>query len=439
MIKRVLFFAYYYPPCGGPAAIRAAKTVKYLISHGVEVDVITAKNVFNHSTDIVLAEESHPTRIDYASGCDLTVLLYWLNRDKECFDVTDCQSSPKDSLSKKMYFSLPEKWRIFLKGLLPVDEKILWFWSAKRAGLNNLRKRQYDLIMATVGPYTSGVIARSLKTQTKLPILIDFRDHWTLNPYQKYLTSWHRKIAALWEHKIAESADYLVFIGKRMQAEFFSQHPQINAKSEVVYNGFDESDFAMIPKQEDSSGFIFTYTGHFYGQRSPYYFCAALLKLKVQGLINNNIQVRFAGNYHQDAMKIINNPELKGITKMVSYLSHRECIELLMSSDCLLLFIPSVDGKGVITSKIFEYIRSGKYILAMIPEESEAADLLREHCDSRRYRICDPEDISQIASAIEDIISQKISSSTSQVSYNNLSREAQTEKLITLLNGQVNE
>lgn len=439
MIRRILFIAYYYPPCGGPASIRAGKTVKYLLKKGIEVDVVTAKNVFLHSTDETLVEESQPTRIYYASSIDVSTPLYWFSRNKKAAGQMEKATDEEESVFKRIYFSLPEGLRAFLKGLLPVDDKILWLYSAKKAALDNLRKREYDLIMTTLGPYTCGLAVYSLKKQTNMPVLIDFRDHWTLNPYVKPLTFLHKKIAGYWEKKIAETADYLTFAGETMQRQFLNKYPHAKAKCATVYNGYDESDFQEAVSVGNPGEVVFTYTGHFYRKHSPYYFCRALIELKKQGKLDGKIKVFFVGNYHKDARHIIESEDLKSITKIVPYVDHSQSVEMLLKSDCLLLFIPTKEGKGVLTSKIFEYIRSGKHILAMIPGDGEAADLIRKNCEKTRYTICVPEDITMIATAIQSILMKKQKSDiseTSSTTCSDLSREAQTDKLFNLINNQ---
>jgi len=50
-----------------------------------------------------------------------------------------------------------------------------------------------------------------------------------------------------------------------------------------------------------------------------------------------------------------------------------------MNCDGLLLFVATHKGKGVLTGKLFEYLRSGKEIIAMIPPDGEAAEILKHY------------------------------------------------------------
>jgi len=58
---------------------------------------------------------------------------------------------------------------------------------------------------------------------------------------------------------------------------------------------------------------------------------------------------------------------LKDVVEVVGYVSHTESIRYLMSSDMLLLLLSEGMGEGMVTGKIFEYLASGKPILALVP------------------------------------------------------------------------
>jgi len=49
--KRLLLFAYFYPPLGGPAVQRPLKMIKYLAEMNWKVEVITVKDIVYHSRD----------------------------------------------------------------------------------------------------------------------------------------------------------------------------------------------------------------------------------------------------------------------------------------------------------------------------------------------------------------------------------------------------
>jgi hypothetical protein len=73
----------------------------------------------------------------------------------------------------------------------------------------------------------------------------------------------------------------------------------------------------------------------------------------------------------------------------------------MQKQDILLLLIATKSGKNVLTGKIFEYLKSKKAILALVPQGGEAQDLLTKLGNPW---IAPLEDIEQIKTQILEII-----------------------------------
>ena len=67
---RVLYISYFYPPLGGPAALRNLKTVKYLAEAGIVCDVITVKDIEYLYRDPALMEENAAATLIRADSLD---------------------------------------------------------------------------------------------------------------------------------------------------------------------------------------------------------------------------------------------------------------------------------------------------------------------------------------------------------------------------------
>jgi hypothetical protein len=53
---KLLYISYFFPPLGGPAAIRNQKTVKYLGDFGWDIDVLTVGEIeYNYHDECLLA------------------------------------------------------------------------------------------------------------------------------------------------------------------------------------------------------------------------------------------------------------------------------------------------------------------------------------------------------------------------------------------------
>jgi len=197
-----------------------------------------------------------------------------------------------------------------------------------------------------------------------------------------------------------------------------------------MYNGYDEEDFKEIPKTNNKN-VIMRYIGNFYGHRTPEYFINALENLNNKGKLPSDILIEFVGNYDKEKKKLIEDNSVSNFISMREQVNHNEAIKLLMNCDALLLFIASSTSKGILTGKIFEYLRSGKLIMAMIPIDGNAAGLLIEQ---NQNNISTMEDIAAIENNFLDLYkSLKAKITVSTTVPENYSRENQTKNFIDFL------
>ena len=367
-MKELLLFSYFYPPLGGPGIQRPVKLVKYLKDFGWEVDVITVKNIVFHSFDYSMLEENRAKNTFYVPSIDPMSIL---NRI----------FSNKKEITKKVYFKTPEKIKKIIRSSFFIDDKIGWLPFALKKAYKLCRNKKYDAVMATMGPYTSGIIAYYVSRKFKIPLIIDYRDHWTLNPFLDFFTPLHKLLSRYWEQKILHFSKMITVVSKTMKDELITVFGNfLNNKIQVIYNGFDETDFINNPNIEEGKNRVkFSYIGNFYRLRPIKYFIKALEELKYENMLPKDIEIIFVGNYYRETIDLLRNNNIRELIIIIPQVEHHNAIRYLMESDILLLFIASKEGKGTITGKLFEYLRTGKEILAMIPPDSEAASILREY------------------------------------------------------------
>ena len=144
----------------------------------------------------------------------------------------------------------------------------------------------------------------------------------------------------------------------------------------------------------------------------------------------DNILIEFTGNYYAETVDHIANSKVAHFIKINSQIEHKEAIKSLMNCDALLLFIASHKGKGVLTGKLFEYLRSGKEILAMIPSGGEAVGILKEN---KHNLICDMEDVEMIATNFLKLIDTIKKKNKECEIQHEFSRESQTKKFLNFV------
>ena len=411
-MRKLLLIAYFYPPLGGPGVQRPVKLVKYLEQFDVFTDVITVKDIVFHSTDNKLLKEDKAHKIIRTSSFDLMSILKKISKPKT---------------NKAVYFNTPEKYKKIIRNVFPIDDKIGWLPFVMKAGKKLFRKNKYDAVMATMGPYTSGIAAYKLAKKNKLPLIIDYRDHWTLNPYITFITKLHKRYSKKWENKILRFASVITVVSKTMKKDLIREFGEVlRNKIKVIYNGWDADDFSnfVIWKNEK---LVIKYIGNFYGHQNPRYFIEALELLYSRDQLPNDLLIEFTGNYYSETIDYIVNSKVAHMIKINSQIEHKDAIKSLMNCDALLLFIASHKGKGVLTGKLFEYLRSGKEILAMVPPEGEAAEILRHN---KHDLICEMEDVEIIAKNFLKLIKILNKKSKKRKINFEFSRESQTQEFL---------
>ena len=230
----------------------------------------------------------------------------------------------------------------------------------------------------------------------KIPYVIDYRDHWTLNTYKFDYNPLNKVMSKCLETKILKKSMLVSCVGKEMRTELVFEFLQNTPDKVIVcYNGYDEKEFKIANYMKVDNKIIIRYMGTFNANRTVKYFATALQELIKENYDISSLQFEFYGNFDSQTVISLQTGSLQKYVQIYSQIPHVDSISKICSADVLLLFISSEDGKGVLTGKLFEYIRSGKMILPMIRQDGEAKDILN---NLGYHKSCSMEDIQSIKS-----------------------------------------
>ncbi|MDZ4121395.1 MAG: glycosyltransferase [Candidatus Cloacimonadaceae bacterium] len=364
---KILYISYFYPPLGGPAVLRNAKIVKYLASMGAEVDVLSTRDIEYLYYDPEVLKEGGHSSITRIPSWDPMSILKKLGRMK----VLD---------PRKVYTNTSEKLKRIIRSALPIDDKIGWLPNLLRYGFRALKKASYDYIYVSGGPFSSVVAACILASRSSVPLVVDYRDYWSLlDDYQIYLTPLHKALAGYCEKRVLAQAAHIITATEGIGLGLIQNFGlDLKAKCFTVYNGWDEADFASLPQGMDEPELMeFAYFGAMYARRSLKHFFQAIRQIRDETKLPQNLRIRLYGSFFPETYREIAESGIADIIDVMPQLSHREALVQMMKSSLLLLVINSSSPAGTLTSKVFEYIRTQKPILAMIPSQKEAASLLK--------------------------------------------------------------
>lgn len=387
--QRLLLFAYFYPPLGGPAVQRPCKTVKYLTELGWQVDVVTIRDIVYHSTDHSLLEECRHHKVFRTASCDP---MYLLHLAKKILKLDT------DSL----YFSTASDRKSRLRKLFPIDHKIGWVPFAIKAGVSALRTNRYSAVMVTCGPFSSILAAERVARLGKLPLIIDYRDLWTLNNTFDHPGGFRFKLLQSLENRMLNRSDLVLTATdfmKRMLLQRFGQN--LETKILPVFNGWDEADFKGLQRQRQTEGIIrIAYIGTLYGDRPLKAFYEAVQQT-MKTPAKPRFEIYLVGNFYPETHQEAEASPLADSIVFIGQQPHRTAIQMMLDADVLLLVIGKAASNWILTGKLFEYLRTGNPILTLADPGSEAAGILQ---DGGHVPPCPIDDVNSIKTGLKHIL-----------------------------------
>lgn len=351
--RRVLMFAYYFPPLGGGGVQRSAKYVKYLPSEGFDPIVVTGTTRGFFLRDAGLSRDVPPgTLIRRARALPLQTAQWKL-----------------DGLLRRV--GIPT--RLVNEALWP-DNHIGWLPAAVLGGLRAVRDHQPEALYSTSSPTTAHVAALIVHKLTGLPWVADFRDSWLFNPLDPMTKSYaplSRASEAL-ERKVVEEASYVTFADETMEVCGLAHD---DPRRVVIYNGVDPDDLLPLgpaPAPSANRRFVLSYVGSLYGSHDGAETFAAIRHLIDRGDLDpRTFELRIVGHAEIDRRKLESLP-----VSFTGYVSHEQALAEMARASVLLYSRPPDDL--VLSGKIFEYLCSGRPVLSVAHPEGLASKLVAE-------------------------------------------------------------
>jgi glycosyltransferase involved in cell wall biosynthesis len=301
-----------------------------------------------------------------------------------------------------------------------------WTEASTRLGIQAARETEVDLVYAWMQPYASAEAAARIAAEIGRPWIADLGDPWALDEMMIYPTGLHRRLESRLMARVLGTADAIVMSTPEAVRRVRQAFPELDDKVVVaIPNGFDVPDIVngAPPKAKDT--FRIVHTGYLHtalGQRQRK--TAAMRRVlggSVQGVdilsrshvflleavdmlrrthpqLVSRLQVHFAGVLSAADLEVIaKSPAARSL----GFLSHEESLELMRTADLLFLpmhDLPPGERATVVPGKTYEYLASGRPILAAVPD-GDARDLLTA---AGTALLCRPRDVTGIAAAIVD-------------------------------------
>jgi len=353
---KCLLVSFYFPPAGGGGVQRPLKLAQYLPAMGIETHVLAPDDPrWLHRDDALRA----PSQA-------------WVHRARY---VGVSGGKPSEVLAGTHGLDrLATHARLQLRRLVVPDENATWALTAVPAGIRIAREHDIDVVVSTSPPPSTHLIAAAIARATGARWVADLRDSLVAHAHRRadstatrLKSSLHGRVARL----VAARADAITCVSDAISEETRSLGPR--GRVVTIANGCDFDDVAGL-ERHPSERFRITHTGSFFGRRDPRPFLQALHDSRL------DVAARFLGDFRPADREWAESLGLGDRLELLPYAPRATSLALQRDSEALLLLIPDAGGRGrgVLSGKVFEYVAVGRPILAAVPPDGAAAELIRE-------------------------------------------------------------
>lgn len=276
---------------------------------------------------------------------------------------------------------VPNKADGILKKIFKTDLGASWYKNLAKYIKDEIKPHQYDVAIITGDPFMHMLSLRLLKKKN-IGCILDYRDPFSFNPRRISLNNsikanLKRSILYLIEIYCNYLADKIFVVNKYClkytPTLFFDNREKIK----IIENGYDEKYFSELDfcnrKKRLGNELSFGYAGKLYLDRNPTKFLEILKK-----------EINYTFHHIGDPSEYLQG-DFSNIRK-VGVLGYSETVSYLKSLDILLIFTSGFDFES--TTKVYDYIALGKYIL-IITNRVDAKTYLSEIIEKYKFgEIC---------------------------------------------------
>jgi glycosyltransferase involved in cell wall biosynthesis len=389
---RVLFLSYFFPPTGGAPAQRSMKFARYLPDEGYLPVVVTGPGTSQ--------DEWSPRDASLLREVPATVAIH---------RVQTAIPPQKNKMLRRA-----QRW-LGLRS--PFSD--WWIHSAIRLGEKALTSEGAKLIYASMSPFESADVAAYLSRKHSIPWVADLRDPWAIDEIQVFPSLLHKKIALRKMHELLSTASIIIMNTQEASDCLKRTFPDFRRKRIVtITNGFDPEDLSGNNVAKTNGKFTIVHAGSFLTdpglllrRRRRLYeglggalpgidiatrshlilFEAAHRWCSMDPSVKEDLQIVFAGNAPQTDSPSQEENSVRSLTHFAGYLPRNKSLAMVRAANLLFLAmhnLPEGQRSTTAPSKMYEYMASGRPILAAVPD-GDAKDFLMQ---SGTAFVCRPDD-----------------------------------------------
>ena len=377
---RIAVVTYYFPPATAVGAHRWASMARHLRAMGHDVVVVTSTI---HGS---LADDAD--RVLRTADLGNAELLRRLLRRPA---LPEPGAAPAQTPAPAV-----------LTKVVPPDSHLVSWVPSALAAVRRLRRAGPIDCLITSGPPDSAHLVGLLLGRRRPAWVADFRDGWRFEPlHGGWPTRAQDRLDAWLERRVARTADVVVGATSPIAEDFGAR---LGADAHWVSNGFEPAGAATgdVPPDAEPGWLTLVHTGTLSGPRGrdPRPFLEALHAFNAS---RSNGQPRLrlvlAGRPSVEDERLVAEAAVGTAVRHVGLLDRPATLALQRGADALLLLTGVHRSEA--TGKLFEYLASGRPIVALA-RDNEAARIVRETGTGVALDGADPAAIQAALEAVAD-------------------------------------
>ncbi|HOZ82590.1 MAG TPA: hypothetical protein PLU85_10160 [Bacteroidia bacterium] len=387
-MKKVLLITYYFDPGNAVATPRIMSWANEFHQDGIELTVVTRhfKGDEWHWLDFI-KETTEPIKVVKNERFSVHYLPY--------------QSGKPALVNKNKLYSKFYHLKTFLQGNFNTEINAYKAFGGYCREL--LRKNPQDLILVSAPPHNLVRLAGELGKEFDLPFVVDFRDIWNNLITGKNELSMRKSFSNFIEEKyIGKWLKEARLVTTVSQALVEQVKRIYNGKCIELTNGYEMKLFNQVNSTNPpSKRFIFASIGTIYPIQN--------ISIMIEGLKifydklrdKSQFEIKFIGLGAIESVAQYVKSELNYLKPIITQkLSRKEVFKHYIESH--VLFIPAWSNhKGIYSTKIFEYIGSGRKILVAPGDNDVIDNIVRK--SGRGYIANSAEEFASLLSEIYDL------------------------------------
>lgn len=351
--KSVLMICYYFPPIVTSGTTRSIEFARLLPQFGWDPLVLTVRRSKDPWVERSLGEDPKGIRVERTFEWNLASPADFLHGC--CCRVARLFGKDLTRNLFHEYFCFP-------------DSQIAWFSTLRARSL----ARECNLIYVSCSPFSSAVSAAIVKRLTGRPLVVDFRDAWSLNPHMRH-SRLHRAMIDRLERFVLDACDALIVNSDGAARLYATVYPEHGEKIVTIPNGYDV--LTPVARRTTEGEFQIMHVGSFYGSRNP----DALLECLAEIRRDDIVFVQVGGSFESyERFK----KEVR--IKIVPTVPREKALELMREASLLYLkqgWEAGVSEYIAVGAKTYEYLATGLPILAEVPP-GDNAELVQKYASA---------------------------------------------------------